>query len=85
MDVGGRGGEAGTTAALLVLACDGVFDVMSDQECVQFVVDKFKELTSGSDTSGRDQVRTQDRVRSTFIPGTCFRFFLLPRLTSVTR
>jgi hypothetical protein len=48
------------TAGILVLACDGVFDVMSDQECLEFVANKFKELSApppsdSKSEAGRDQ------------------------------
>lgn len=49
-----------STAGILVLACDGVFDVMSDQECLEFVANKFKELSApppsdSKSEAGRDQ------------------------------
>mmetsp|Transcript_30556 Transcript_30556/g.58856 ORF Transcript_30556/g.58856 Transcript_30556/m.58856 type:complete len:299 (+) Transcript_30556:504-1400(+) len=57
----------GGTAAcpLLLLCCDGVFDVMTDQETVGFVVDKYKELTSGTDSSGKPIAHGRDQYLAT--------------------
>lgn len=40
------------TPAILILACDGVFDVMTDSECMEFVVAKYTELLAADQSTG---------------------------------
>mmetsp|Transcript_12533 Transcript_12533/g.17119 ORF Transcript_12533/g.17119 Transcript_12533/m.17119 type:complete len:315 (+) Transcript_12533:79-1023(+) len=54
---------------LLILACDGIFDVMSDRETIEFVIGKYKVLINGAEvdgknTQGRDQYVATALARS---------------------